>query len=430
MKKRKQLEDITNDTPNPDEKDILAQKLRDQLHHAYLFNSKSLLHVIPNKAELKQVVNRATTSTLSHTVHAKHQHIRKSDVILEFTIKPSEMKPGERCLKQLVDFNPAACFPIELVSGQKGAPVDTSRMLLHDIRLVRKQNECPFSVVLKCNMFTLIRNYITSYKNFTQGEIAPAELDRLMGQTKWEMPDLPGESAMFDAAPGFDGEVSGKPGKCMKPVGFLEPEYGRAAFSTVQAGDPLMNGIYFLTMPDPNHGHMKEFGVLSTDHAIAVYAQINWSEENIHFTAGTHNLRDTGRPERFLLMERETIDHIAGKLTQERTNSVPLCEVDRIVFELCRYVNTSNWCDQTGCVANVTPKSFTKTYKVRWHLKLEYTLFAPDIGRAIVNQPTFARKLPPPENTKQVEEKIQAEAAQILRRDEFDVDLADMPVDE
>ena len=425
MSKRSNVDLYSGETPQPDRKEAITAQLRNQLHHVFVFTPKSLNHVIPDNKEIKRML-KVITASQSHTIHAKHPRIRKTNIGLTFTFNPAEMEPGARQIVQLEDFDPAPQSATEMISGHMTDTVDTSRLLLHDIRLVSIDNSAPFQLLLTSNTFTLVSEYMRAVQALSQNQ--PDAIDKLLGEREWKMPDLPGKGAMFEAKPNFTGAVEGIRDHCMHATGFMDPEHGRSGYSSGQR-EPLYNGIYYVQLAHPHHGHMTEFGILSAEHAVAVYAQINWEENNVLFTFGTNRpVNDVSRDERYLLMERSLIESLVDKLAGERAHAVPLCETDRLVFEITRYVNNSNWTSLTGCVADTQLDDLDAEMHCNWIIELEYTLFEQNVERAIVTAPQMARKLSQLpshlDNAEQVEQKIQAEAEFVLRREDMDVDLA------
>jgi hypothetical protein len=427
MSKRRNVELYAGEVQQPDRKEAIAARLRNELNHVFVFTPKSLSHVVPNNKEIKRIVKVVDTPS-NRTVHARHPRIRRTNIAVNFSFNPAEMEPGQRLTVQLDGFDPAPQSATELISGRMTPTVDTSRFLLHDIRLVRIDSNAPFELLLGSNAFTLVSDYMHTVKALSQNQ--PGAIDRLLGEREWQMPELPGKSAMFEARPNFSGLVEGIRDHCMHAVGFMDPEHGRSGYSSARR-DPLYNGIYYMHLAHPHHGHMTEFGLLSADHAVAVYAQINWETENVLFSFGTNRpVSDTGRQERYLLLERSLIEKLVNQLAQERAHAVPLFETDRLVFELKRYVNPSDWASPMGCVAGTQLADLNRDMHCNWVVELEYTLFEQNVERAIVTVPEVARKLSmlPShlDNTEQVEEKIQAEAEFELKREEMDVDLANL----
>jgi len=427
MSKRRNVELYTGEVQQPDRKEQIVNRMRGQLKPVFVFTPKSLNHIIPNSKEVKRILKIVSTPP-NRTVHARHPRIRKTNIGVKFAFNPAEMEPDQRLTVQLEGFDPAPQSPTELISGRMTPSVDTSRFLLHDIRLVSIDSSAPFELLLGSNAFTLVSEYMHAVKALSQNQ--PGAIDRLLGEREWQMPELPGKSAMFEAKPQFSGPVEGIRDHCMHAVGFMDPEHGRSGYSSARR-DPLYNGIYYVHLAHPLHGHMTEFGILSSEHAVAVYAQINWEAENVLFSFGTNKpVSDIGRQDRYLLMERSLIEGLVEQLSGERAHAVPLFETDRLVFELKRYVNPSNWASTMGCVAGTQLDDLNRDMHCNWVIELEYTLFEQDADRAIVTVPEVARKLSMLphhlDNTEQIEEKIQAEAEFELRHEDMDVDLANL----
>jgi len=435
MAKRRNVELYTGEVADVDRKDEFASELRNNLHHCFVYTAKSLVSLVPNQKEVKRILNATNTANPNRTVHTKHPRIRKRSIPVEFTVTPSQVPPGERILLPLEDFDPLPHRPAEVISGRAvgngpnvpliSPNVDSSRMLIHDIRLVGVSNPCPFVVCLGSNFFSLISDYTKAYQSFA--EDGAGALDRLMGKEPWEMPELPGDSSMFEAKPQFEGFVDEARNHCMRRLaGFLEPEYGRAAVSSLDR-QALFNGIYMMQLAHPHHGHITDFGLLPVSHAVAVFAMLNWDEYNVLITWGTQmRPADHTTPQRYILMERDLIEKLVATIVEERQNAVPLCESDRLVLELKRYVNNSNWSSPIGCLGGTTSEDMSREYTIKWELELEYSLFERPIQDSIITLPSMAKTLAleDPENSRQVEERIQAEAELRVKRQDMDIDLA------
>jgi hypothetical protein len=415
---------VEQQVSQPDRKEELIKQLRSEVNQCLWYTEKSLAQLVSDPKELKQVLFKVLTLNNPHTVHKKHPHIRKV-LNLEFKVTPAEMAEGERCLLHLDTLQLEPSSRTELVSGKMRPSVDTSRFVPHKIRLYSGTNECPFHVVLKSNLWTMIREYMDVYNSFAHNE--PGALDRLMGAARCTLPELPGEAGFTALKPQFSGEIPVQTQSAMNPFSYLIPENARTGLS-VRNVDALINGIYFIELIDPQSGRLCEYGLLSATHVLGTYAYINWQHYNISFTSGSkQKSSDRQTSEKILLLKRSLLEEMAKALSAERQEAVPLVSAEGLVFELARYVNPGQWSSMLNCVPDTTGEDMQREYRVHFELELEYTLFDSELEDYVISAPAQGKLIPTKlNNLKQIEEKLRAEAAYRLRREKMEVDLANV----
>ena len=104
-------------------------------------------------------------------------------------------------------------------------------------------------------------------------------------------------------------------------------------------------------------------------------------------------------------MNEEIVIRLIDKMIKSGANVFPLCETDKVNFEMEKWPETvKKWNSIKGAVSGTTKSSLDKDYKCKWFMNIEYTLFKKNIYNKIVTLPLRRRVI----KNKQGEEEEEA----------------------
>jgi len=368
-------------------------------------------------------MKKIDTSLHKKTIHSAHKHVERVDLCVEFKFNPSKMNSTERYIKmasECFDINDVTPLECKNKTGHISKDeMNTEHFIVNGITITGYENDSPFYLMLKSNMFTLVSNFFRTVHgsggesiNNERNDLPFDVRERIIDKNASIMPLLPGLTGMHKAEPFHT--KTGLNEKKINQKDYFKPEFSRAFYNN-HTKENLSNGIYVFPFIDilGSSGRMCNYCLLSVDHVIATFAIVNWKKEKFiikphditNNTQGGMKVVSSSFRKTFFLMNEEIVIRLIDKMIKSGANVFPLCETDKVNFEMEKWPETvKKWNSIKGAVSGTTKSSLDKDYRCKWFMNIEYTLFKKNIYNKIVTLPLRRRVI----KNKQGEEEEEA----------------------
>jgi hypothetical protein len=401
-------------------RELYAEK-KDQIVNVYVCRESMLKRI------LKKVKNKNPNQTVKglrnpHSIHKVHPQVLKQKKVLTFTFCPAELASHDvirRCfvpLTNVLDILPSN-EEVENLSSVDRNALDPKHFVLHSFEVSHSFNNSPFQILFRSNMFDVVLEALNRFKSGERMMRAVSNREPLL------MPDTPGHYGVLVLDPNSDIEYKEGLGVCVNPFGYIEPENTRVALTTSDTTNA--NGIVWIDWRSPDSPQTGHYGVLSKDHVLTMAARANFDEYFINIVA-LDEVED--EDEYFTLMPADVAKHVSDEFVERQVNTVPVCDTDRVVFEICRQIGGTDWLSRRGG-AGIDDEQFEKTYDVIIEFDMRYTLLSNNVGTAVVTMPTAALPATAMETELELREAIDRQVAEQVNEELTTFSLEKLRVD-
>jgi len=417
---KRHADDVHESKPEPQPEDPMLQRARElysekagQVVQAFVCDDQALKKVFkqsgipdPNKV-IKQLKK-------PYSIHKVHPVVRKLGQRLRFRFCPKELGNGGRCFVKLTDvldnILPAGKAEVEN-SVAKLHALDRSRFVLHNFEVTRVRNTSPLQLLLRSNMFDVVMQSILRFQSGERMMRSVSDAEPLV------MHDQPPEGGPLVLDPDSDVEYKNGEAVLTQPFGYIEPEATRVALSTSDATNA--NGIVWIDWRAPKSQSTDRYAVLSKEHVLTMAMRANFDEYMINVTA-IADVQD--KDTYFALLPAETARKVSDDFVQRQQSVVPICDTDRVLFEVCRQIGGTDWLSKRGAGA-LTEAQFAQTYDVELEFNMRYTLLSTELGDAVITMPSSALPADALENEAELREAVDRQVAEQIDEESAMFDL-------
>jgi hypothetical protein len=376
----------------PKEEDAYVQRARelyseksDKVVRVFVCQASELKTIIKRDGSFPQPDKTIKLLRKHKDIHRVHPLVIKQKQILRFQFCPATLGKGGRCIARLTDVmnilpkNAGEVDNMQQLPG--GQCFDPEHFVLHSFEATRSRNNSPLQLLLRSNMFDMSLEYLS---RFQSGERMMRSISE---REPFIMPDMPGDYGTLVLDPNSEKHYEKMEGVCVAMAGadsHLNPENTRVVLTT--SDEANSNGVLWLDWRPPRTQQTSRFAVLRKDHVLTIAARANFDEHYIDLVA----LNDVQeKDEYFTLMPASLAKVLSDELVERHTGSAPVCDTERVVFELCRQIGGTDWTSARGA-AGMTPEQLGQTYEAEIEFTMSYSLRNRDIGDAAVTMPSAA----------------------------------------
>jgi len=371
----KRAPDVGSGDPEAERRRLeIVNDVSRKINYVFVYTNQALKReLFPNEGERTTVLNHISpkhVTDLHTTVPMVAQRVS-----VQFSLRPSELADGTRLVQRL-EFQPEPTSPIEVISGNPHSDeLATERVAIHAMRHYGGHNSYPCTLMLGCNIFDLVYNYLMEFRQTN-------------GRTSVNLSLADDVSRMVFSLVGNQPPHTREENSPFSASGYLKPECARDGWL---ADNPkfLYNGVYRFRMLDPHGGGgMCDYCVCSSAHVIARLAVNNWQQYFIRKQRSPGSKLEGSDGLEFVVMKCELFERLVGDFVAAHANHLPWVDSGRVLCELQRYVHPGYWNDSAGYAS---PPDFTATVTVEYQLELIYSLFprtttaVPLVSRALVH---------------------------------------------